>query len=145
MMVSHGNAHAGIKNILDVLNKIKMRCTYGAASDYLEAEGIEGVSWKTLSALLGKRRVYASWVVSKKTGMPTGYKEWQIHPDLKDSEIIDTSDRLRSIMEMHREKTERLYNIEAALERIEARLAEVKAEVVEMRRDIRCDQSNLNI
>ena len=69
-----------LKAILDYLNDHKVRASYGAVA---EALGIHHA--RDLAPLLGERRPEVSWIVNKGTGMPTGYSEEQVHPDLNSS------------------------------------------------------------
>ena len=65
-----------VNEILEFLNEERIRCTYGAVGEILE------VPARSVSMYLGERRTAASWVVSKANGKPTGYKDYQRHPDL---------------------------------------------------------------
>ena len=79
-----------VATILDYLNKVKTRCTYGAVAEVL------GVSSRSVATLLGERRPEASWVVNAKTGNPTDYLEDEKHPELyRTSRIIKASEVLR--------------------------------------------------
>ena len=40
----------------------------------------------------------ASWVVSGKTGLPSGYSPDQLHPELKGSTLIRSEDELRTLL-----------------------------------------------
>ena len=62
------------QKILCELSKRKTRATYGAVACIL------GVQPFGVGTYLGKRCHKASWVVSKRTGEPTGYKKCEIHP-----------------------------------------------------------------
>ena len=88
-----------IQKVLECLNREKVRCTYGAVADVIGGIPL-GVSRQ-----LGPRRPWASWVVSKSTGHPTGYTEDQKHPDLyRKKHVITTGEELRRCMK--REVTE---------------------------------------
>ena len=65
-----------IVRILQVLAERQLRATYGAVG------GVIGVPPQIVGGHLGKRRPETSWVVSKKSGMPTGYTEREMHRDL---------------------------------------------------------------
>ena len=64
------------KKIMCELSKRKMRATYGAVACILEVLPFR------VGTYLGERCHKASWVVSKRTGRPTGYKKHEIDPDL---------------------------------------------------------------
>lgn len=79
-----------VELILTYLNETKTRCTYGAVADAI------GVKARSVGQMLGSRRPEASWVVSLKTGEPTGYAENEKHPDLhRTSRIIQSAEVLR--------------------------------------------------
>jgi len=71
-----------VERVLEALQREKTRCTYGALADYI------GANPRDVSTYLTPRRPEASWVVNKKTGMPTGYEPFQIHPDLETHEKV---------------------------------------------------------
>lgn len=82
-----------IQKVLECLNREKVRCTYQAVADV-----IGGVP-RGVSRQLEPRCPWASWVVNKRTGHPTGYTEDQKHPDLyRKSHIIKTGDELRNLL-----------------------------------------------
>ncbi|MGF1740155.1 hypothetical protein L4C34_03550 [Vibrio profundum] len=56
-----------LNQIIGYLNENGIRATYGAVADVL------GVNAQSVGMLLGERRPEVSWVVNRKTGMPTGY------------------------------------------------------------------------
>jgi hypothetical protein len=83
-----------VDDILDVLNEHKIRATYSAVAAIL------GVHQKRVGQLLGNRRPYASWVVAKNTGMPTGYLKANLHKELQTRPaIIETPDELIALLE----------------------------------------------
>lgn len=74
-----------IVRILQVLAERKLRATYGAVG------GVIGIPPQIVGRHLGKRRPEASWVVSKKSGMPTGYAKHEMHRDLfSNGTVLDT-------------------------------------------------------
>lgn len=78
------------EKILCELSKRKMRATYGAVGCILE------VLPQDVGKYLGCRRPKASWVVNKKTRMPTGYEKHEIDPDLCcNPRVIEACDELR--------------------------------------------------
>lgn len=60
----------------------KVRCTYGAMADYI------GTSPRDVGVYLSPRRPEASWVVSKKSGLRTGYEPYQLHPALGTNGVV---------------------------------------------------------
>ena len=82
-----------INRVLEALQQEKTRCTYGALADYI------GASPRDIGKLLTPKRPESSWVVNKKTGLPTGYETFQLHPDLKTHEkVLDQGDELRRLL-----------------------------------------------
>lgn len=85
--------------ILDYLNRAQVRCTYAAAAEVM------GVPKRSIGRYLGDPRPYASWVVAKQTGEPTGYSDKDKHPQLHSwKHVITTGEELRRCMK--REVTE---------------------------------------
>jgi len=82
-----------VERVLEALQREKTRCTYGALAEYI------GASPRDVNNLLGAKRPEASWIVNKKTGLPTGYEPFQIHPDLQTQEkVIDQSAGLKNLL-----------------------------------------------
>ncbi|MCF7848758.1 MAG: hypothetical protein K9M45_07915 [Kiritimatiellales bacterium] len=79
-----------IRKALDYLNENKVRATYTAVQSYLGFGVMEKLDWEEI---LGPRRQYTSWVVSKKSSMPIGYAETDLHPDLLVNEKVITKGR----------------------------------------------------
>jgi hypothetical protein len=77
-----------LDQILDALNANRQRATYGAVAAVISAAP------RTLMS--GRDRDHRhSWVVSRKTGQPTGYEGDQIHPDiLAVPHVIESRDEL---------------------------------------------------
>ena len=71
-----------MEEILTYLNAVRIRCTYKAVGEAI------GVSPQSVGRYLGTRRKRASWVVSAKTGEPTGYTPAEKHPRLKENKHI---------------------------------------------------------
>ena len=87
-------ADAGLEigEILSRLGAERKRCTYGAVA------GVLGISTAEVGPLLGERRQESSWVVSSKTGRPTGYSPEQIHPELeRHPDVISDPGELRAL------------------------------------------------
>ena len=78
-----------IDSILDALEQFHQRATYGAVA------GVVDTSPRSL--MVGRERSpHSSWIVSRQTGSPTGYKPEQIHGDLTARErIIGSPEELR--------------------------------------------------
>jgi alkylated DNA nucleotide flippase Atl1 len=80
--------------ILEALNREKIRATYGAVAEVL------GIQAWSVGQVLGAPRVEASWVVNAHSGLPTGYKVHQRHPDLmQNAAVIRTGERLRRLLD----------------------------------------------
>ena len=84
-----------IETILDYLNAVPVRATFGAVGEVL------GVRPQSVSRLLGARRPEASWIVNGSTGEPTGYTPDQVDPRLPGTHVIRSGDELRSCLERH--------------------------------------------
>lgn len=82
-----------IQTILEYLNAVPVRATYGAVGDVL------GVRPQAVSRLLGAQRPEASWIVNGSTGEPTGYAPEKVDPRLPGTHIIRTGDELRRCLE----------------------------------------------
>ena len=84
-----------LMHVLLALQKGKARATYGAVA------GLLGGSARSI--MRGKPRdPLHSWVVSKQTGMPSGYEEEQRHEDLlSNSRVIQGSEELEAYLERH--------------------------------------------
>ncbi len=83
----------GIETILEYLNAVPVRATYGAVADVL------GVRPQVVPRLLGTRRPEASWIVNGSTGEPTGYSPEQVDPRLAGTPVIRSGDELRRGLE----------------------------------------------
>jgi alkylated DNA nucleotide flippase Atl1 len=82
-----------VETVLAMLQAKKTRCTYGALAELV------GTNPRDVSVYLTPRRAEASWVVSKKTGLPTGYESYQLHPELEKNEhVIGTGKELESVL-----------------------------------------------
>ncbi|MCY4121496.1 MAG: hypothetical protein OXG72_11315 [Acidobacteria bacterium] len=82
-----------IQTILEYLNAVPVRATYGAVGDVL------GVRPQAVSRLLGAQRPEASWIVNGSTGEPTGYAPEKVDSRLPGTHIIRTGDELRRCLE----------------------------------------------
>ncbi len=76
--------------IIDYLNKVKTRCTYGVVAEII------GTNSQSVGKLLGERRPEVSWVVNATTKEPSGYSDSEKHPDLyRTDRIIASAEVLR--------------------------------------------------
>ena len=91
-----------IRLLLDYLNETRQRATYAAVQSYLGFGVLEKPDWDDI---LGPRRPYTSWVVSKKTGLPIGFEKEQLHPDLlKNPKIIGKGRQLQAAVRKYAEQ-----------------------------------------
>ena len=82
-----------VDTVLAVLQAKKTRCTYGALAEYI------GASPRDVGVFLKPPRAEASWVVTKKTRLPTGYEPYQLHPDLEaNTHVIETGKELEALL-----------------------------------------------
>lgn len=82
-----------VDQILDCLNRERIRATYGAVGEIL------GRPAQSVGGMLGSRTTRASWVVNAKTGEPTGYGADERHPELHRTEqIIRTGEELSQLL-----------------------------------------------
>ncbi len=82
-----------LEHVLMFLGRNRLRATYEAVGQVI------GVPTIGVGGELGERRRDASWVVSATSGLPTGYADDDLHPDLLQSdEIIRTGEELRRRM-----------------------------------------------
>ena len=85
-----------IQSIIQYLNNVKIRCTYGAIA------GLLNIKLRDVSEHIGERRQEVSWVVNLKNGEPTGYQHEDIYPDLyTNRRIISTPEELAIEMNLH--------------------------------------------
>jgi hypothetical protein len=82
-----------VDEILEVLNRHRVRVTYGAVGEVMR------VPAQSVSRWLGERRPEASWVVANQTLRPTGYTDDELHPDLPGSRVVTTGAELRQLLE----------------------------------------------
>ena len=81
-----------VDQILDCLNRKRVRATYGAVG------AVIGRPARGVGSALGDRRRRASWVVNARTGRPTGYARSEVDPYLYQSgHVIRTGDELRKL------------------------------------------------
>lgn len=86
-----------VEELLTKLQHNRTRATYGAVG------GLLGVPAISVGKKLGSKRPLASWVVSKSTGMPSGYTESECHPQLTSKqEIIDSPEVLARFLASRR-------------------------------------------
>lgn len=75
---------AKVDKIVSLLNEHQQRATYGAVKDLVG--GIARAAMKSRP-----HTPENSWVVTKKTGLPSNYKDHQLHPNLKARKRILTT------------------------------------------------------
>ena len=77
-----------LDEVLDLLDRHRQRATYGAVG--------EVVRRPPFYLMGGRPRDFRhSWVVSKSTGLPTGYGPEHMHPELRSrAEVLSTGDEL---------------------------------------------------
>ena len=81
--------------ILDALHRARQRATYGAVASAL------GKAPRTLMKNRERDQRH-SWVVSRKTGLPTGYEQGQQHPDLLlNDRVIESRDEMAAWLQEH--------------------------------------------
>ena len=80
-------------NIIEVLNKYRIRATYSAVAHAI------GCTSLAVEMRLGKREPSKSWIVDTRTGLPTGYSSPQCHPELHSKMmVIRTADKLKELL-----------------------------------------------
>ena len=83
-------ANETLDQILDALNAQRQRATYGAVA------AVIGAAPRTLMSGRDRDQRH-SWVVSRKTGQPSGYESDQLHPDLLAvAHVIESRDELQA-------------------------------------------------
>lgn len=86
-----------LREIVDYLNRQKIRATYGAVGEAI------GVPARSIGGMLGGKRPEVSWVVNAATELPTGYAPSQYHPDLRSrSRVIRDGNELREAIGLRR-------------------------------------------
>ena len=81
------------REVLACLEAGKTRCTYDAMA------GLLGIPPEDVGRILGARRPTASWVVSPATGLPIGYRQNEIHPELsRNSRIMESPEELKQFI-----------------------------------------------
>jgi len=86
-------AEITLDSIIEQLDRFHQRATYGAVAAVVDTS--------PRSLMAGRERnPRSSWVVSRQTGVPTGYAEDQIHPFLMEREtVLSNPEALRHWME----------------------------------------------
>ena len=88
--VSRSNS---VEQILEALQASRVRATYGAVA------GVLGVPAVAVGRMLGEKRPLASWVVSKSTGLPSGYSAVESHSALTSNpRILETAEELSDFL-----------------------------------------------
>lgn len=79
--------------IVECLSASRIRATYDAVARRI------GVAPISIGARLGGRRPQVSWIVNTQTGLPTGYTEAEMHPELRSNpRIIKTREELEELL-----------------------------------------------
>ena len=79
-----------LDGILDTLEQARQRATYGAVSSML------GKTPRTLMRGRERDRRH-SWIVNRNNGLPTGYDETLLHPELAHNEhVIESREELET-------------------------------------------------
>lgn len=89
-MSDQATASYTIDSIVDQLDRFHQRATYGAVASVVN---------RSPRNLMDKRSrgPRDSWVVSRQSGMPTGYEPEQMHPEIQAREtILSTREALES-------------------------------------------------
>ena len=88
-----GVAEHTLDSIIEQLDRHHQRATYGAVAAVVDTS--------PRSLMVGRdREPRSSWVVSRQTGLPTGYREEETHPELTVRErILSTPEELRVWLE----------------------------------------------
>ena len=71
-----------LPDILDFLNAVQIRATYGAVGELL------GIMPRAMGAQLGPHTAERSWIVSAGTGLPTDYSPDDMHPALLRTDLM---------------------------------------------------------
>lgn len=84
--------------IIDALDSARQRATYGAVA------AVVGSAPRTL--MKGRDRDHRhSWVVSRQTGLPTGYDDDLLHPDLlRNDHVLETREALEKWLAEHADR-----------------------------------------
>ena len=79
-----------VDSILEHLDRFHQRATYGAVAGVVDSS--------PRSLMLGREREQrSSWIVSRQTGLPTGYTPEQTHADISSRDrVLSTPEELRS-------------------------------------------------
>ena len=81
MTATAETASHSLDSIAEQLDRFRQRATYGAVAGVLRRG--------PRNLMTGRSRSQRdSWIVSRGTGMPTGYPPDQIHPEIKSRETV---------------------------------------------------------
>ncbi|MBC8373659.1 MAG: hypothetical protein ISS69_10175 [Phycisphaerae bacterium] len=82
--------------IVTLLNTHHQRATYGAVGD------VVGLPAQSVGQQLGPRNHLNSWVVNARRGLPTGYAQNEMHPNLLDNaQILASGEDLQAWINQH--------------------------------------------
>jgi len=85
-MVPSEPYHPTLEDILAFLRYEHIRATYGAVAEVIQVKPNE------VGHLIGVRRKEVCWVVNARTGLPTGYRESLLDPNLREKDEIIRTD-----------------------------------------------------
>lgn len=89
-MSDQATASYTIDSIVDQLDRFRQRATYGAVAALVNRSPRNLMDNRS-------RSQRDSWVVSRQSGMPTGYEPEQLHPEITSREtILSTREALES-------------------------------------------------
>ena len=84
-----------LESILDRLQRKNIRATYGAVAGVLGGSAQGVMTGRAVS----QRN---SWIVNAETGLPTGYQQGQMHPNLRRLPIVlKTGPKLQQFLDRH--------------------------------------------
>jgi hypothetical protein len=90
-----------LDDVLDLLNRHRQRATYGAVGAVVDRPPTFLMSGRP-------RDHWHSWVVNQETGLPTGYSDDEMHPELRSSdEVLRLPEELEAWLRINRSKPPR--------------------------------------
>ena len=90
-----------LDDVLDLLNRHRQRATYGAVGAVVDRPATFLMSGRP-------RNHWHSWIVNQESGLPTGYGEKEMHPELRSSaEVLRMPEELESWLRENRARPPR--------------------------------------
>lgn len=83
---------ATLVRVLECLDRERVRATYGAVGEVLQLPA------QSVGLQLRNHAKQSCWVVSTRTGKPTGHSDTQTHPEFFSTRIIDTGAELLQLL-----------------------------------------------